>query len=219
MWLHHGLLTINGQKMSKSLGNFITVEDALSRYSRDALKLFFLSTHYASSIDYSAGKLEDMEKGLARFRSLLVRADQCPPPRIPVRVGDVEFLLEAREKIIAALDEDFNTAAALGHLFDLMAALNRFMDEGRQDDYYEGSVHATAAVFREILQDVLGVALESRPCGLSAEDQKLFDARALARQAKDWKRSDELREALRARGILVEDGKSGQSWKPLKEKA
>ena len=217
MWLHHGLLTINGQKMSKSLGNFITVEEALARYSRDALKLFFLSTHYASSIDYSAGKLEDMEKGLARFRALLVRADQCPPPGIPVRVGDVEFLLEAREKIIAALDEDFNTAAALGHLFDLTAALNRFMDDGRQDDYYEGSVHLTAAVFRDILQDVLGVSLESRAGGLSPEDRKLFDERALARQAKDWKRSDELREALRARGVVVEDGKAGQTWRRAQE--
>ncbi|MEI6437951.1 MAG: cysteine--tRNA ligase [Candidatus Omnitrophota bacterium] len=213
MWIHHGLLTINSQKMAKSLGNFITVQDALKKYSVSAFKLFFLSTHYASSIDYTDDKLAEMEKGIAKFKALIVRASQVPPAKLAVRLEDVEFLVDAKEKIMAAMDEDFNTALAVGYVFELMTAANRFMDAGRQDDYFEGSVHATAAFLTEFLGDVLGLDLVERAAGASGEEQALLDERSAARQAKNWKRSDELRDILKARGILVEDGKSGQAWR------
>lgn len=213
MWIHHGLLTIGGQKMAKSLGNFITVQDALTRHSVNALKLFFLSTHYASSIDYTQDKLADMEKGVAKFRALLKRAKDTAPDRLGVKIADVEFLVDAREKILEALDTDFNTAGALGHLFDLVTAANRFIDDGKQNDYFEGSVHQVVKFLREVVENVLGISLEEAAAGLSPEDEALLNERIEARKSKDWKRSDELRDALKAKGIIVEDGKSGQSWR------
>jgi cysteinyl-tRNA synthetase len=213
MWVHHGLLTINSQKMSKSLGNFITVQDALAKFSVSAFKLFFLSTHYASSIDYTEDKMAEMEKGIAKFKALLARAKQVPAPKLEVSLNDVEFLVEAKEKIIQAMDEDLNTALAIGHVFELVTAANRFIDAGKQDDYYEGSVHATGNFLREFLGKVLGLDLEDTTAGASAEEQALLNERIEARKAKNWKRSDELRDLLKSKGIAVEDGKSGQTWR------
>ncbi len=213
IWVHHGLLTINGQKMAKSLGNFITVQDALAKHSVNALKLFFLSTHYASSIDYTPEKLADMEKGMARFRNLLAKAAAVPGPRFSVSMDEVDFLLDAKEKILAAMDADFNTALAVGHIFDLVTAVNRFIDAGRTDDYFEGSVHLAAKFLREVLEGLCGLVLDEPSAGLSAEDTALVHARVQARAARDWKRADELRDLLKARGIIVEDGKAGQTWR------
>ncbi len=215
LWIHHGLLTIESQKMSKSLGNFITVQDALKKHSVNALKLFFLSTHYASSIDYTEEKLGDMEKGVSKFKNLLLKIKAVPEPKLPVRMDEVDFVLDAKEKILQALDADFNTALALGHIFDLVTATNRFMDDGKQDDYFEGSAHLAGKFLRDLLQGVLGMKLEDAVAGLSPEDEALVHERAEARKCKDWKRSDELRDLLKARGIIVEDGKSGQAWKRL----
>jgi cysteinyl-tRNA synthetase len=212
LWIHHGLLTINSQKMSKSLGNFITVQDALAKHSVNALKLFFLSTHYASSIDYTPEKLGDMEKGIAKFKNLIIKIKAVAEPKLPVRMDEVDFVLEAKEKILEALDADFNTASALGHIFDLVTATNRFIDDGKKDDYFEGSVHLAGKFLQEILESVLGMKLEDAVSGLSADDEALVNERAEARKAKNWKRSDELRDLLKTRGIVVEDGKSGQVW-------
>jgi cysteinyl-tRNA synthetase len=213
LWIHHGLLTIGGQKMAKSLGNFITVQDALQKHSVNALKLFFLSTHYASSIDYTEEKLGEMEKGVAKFKHLLVKIKDIPAPKLGVKMDEVEFVLDAKEKILDALDADFNTALALGHIYDLVTATNRFIDAGRQDDYFEGSVHLAGKFLREMLESVLGMKLDEAAVSLSAEDEALLNERIAARKAKEWKRSDELRDLLKSRGIIVEDGKSGQTWR------
>ncbi len=214
LWIHHGLLTIDSQKMAKSLGNFITVQDALRKHSVNALKLFFLSTHYASSIDYTEDKLVDMEKGAVRFKNLLAKIKAVPPSKLEARLGDVEFALDAKEKIIAALDADFNTAQALGHIFDLATAANRFLDEGKQDDYFEGSAHLVSGLLREFMEGIFGLKLdEDAEQSLPPEEEALLNERAEARKARNWKRSDELRELLKARGIVVEDSKAGQTWK------
>jgi cysteinyl-tRNA synthetase len=212
LWTHHGLLTINGQKMSKSLGNFITVQDALKKYSVSALKLFFLSTHYASSIDYTEEKLDDMEKGVAKFRALLKKIESVPPVKLSVSLDEADFVLDAREKVLEALDADFNTALAVGHLFEFVTTTNRFLDDGKKDDYFEGSAHLAAGLLREVLEGIFGLDLNDAPAGLSPEDEKLLSERVQSRKAKNWKRSDELRDILKAHGIIVEDGKAGQAW-------
>jgi cysteinyl-tRNA synthetase len=181
----------------------------------NAFKLFFLSTHYASSIDYTGEKLGDMEKGAAKFKNLLLKIKAVPEPKLAVRMDEVEFVLDAKEKILEALDADFNTALALGHIFDLVTATNRFIDDGKKDDYFEGGAHLAGKFLREVLEGVLGMKLEDAVSGLSAEEEALVNDRIQARQAKDWKRSDELRDLLKSRGIIVEDGKAGQVWKRL----
>ncbi|MBF0569310.1 MAG: cysteine--tRNA ligase, partial [Candidatus Omnitrophica bacterium] len=214
LWIHHGLLTINSQKMAKSLGNFITVQDALKKHSVSALKLFFLSTHYASSIDYTEDKLLEMEKGIARFKGLVKRASMIGEDKLGVVLEDVEFAIEAKEKILAALDDNFNTAGALGHLFDFTAAFNRFLDDGRMNDYFEGSVRQALKFLCELLEGVFGLTVvEAVSAGLAPEEEALLNERLEARKAKNWKRSDELRDLLKSRGIIVEDGKAGQSWR------
>ncbi|MBF0122447.1 MAG: cysteine--tRNA ligase [Candidatus Omnitrophica bacterium] len=213
MWIHHGLLTINGQKMAKSLGNFITVQDALKKHSVGALKLFFLSTHYASSIDYTEEKLLDMEKGIAKFKVLVKRAQDVGEDKLGVVLEDVEFLVEAKEKILLALDTDFNTASAVGHLFELVTAANRFMDDGKQNAYFEGSVHQVIKFLREMVVSVFGISCDEVQTGLSSEEEALLQERIEARKTKNWKRSDELRDVLKARGIIVEDGKASQTWR------
>ncbi len=213
MWIHHGLLTIGGQKMAKSLGNFITVQDALKKHSVAALKLFFLTTHYASSIDYTEDKLLDMEKGVAKFRALVKRAKDVGEDNLGVALVDVEFLVDAKEKILQALDTDFNTASAVGYFFDVLTAANRFLDEGKQNAYFEGSVHQVVKFLRELVEGVFGISLDETLAGISSEDETLLNERIEARKAKNWKRSDELRDLLKARGIIVEDGKSGQTWR------
>lgn len=212
LWIHHGLLTINSQKMAKSLGNFITVQDALKKYSVAAFKLFFLSTHYASSIDYTDEKLADMEKGVARFRAFLARVKQLSaskdnPSQLP------GLLHEVREKILKALDEDFNTALAVGHMFELMTTANRMIDAGAKDPSVIHMVRMAGDFIQQILSGVMGLDLEEKAEDVSAEDAALLSERAQARKSKDWKRSDDLRDMLKARGILVEDGKSGQVWR------
>lgn len=214
MWIHHGLLTINGQKMAKSLRNFITVQDALKKHSVNALKMFFLSTHYASSIDYTEDKLDDMEKGIAKFKAFLKRAQSVGEDKMDVKMADVPFLIEAKEKIEEALDYDFNTAGALGHVFDLLTAANRFFDEGKKDDCFEGSLKATAEFLESFFCDVLGIELaEKEILEISQEDQGLLEERLKARKDKNWARSDEIRDLLKERGIVVEDGKDGQTWR------
>ena len=213
LWVHHGLLTINSQKMAKSLGNFITVQDALRQHSVDALKLFFLSTHYASSIDYTQDKLRDMDKGVAKFMQLFTRIAAVAQPKLSVTMDEVEFVLDAKEKILEALDADLNTALALGHIFDLVTATNRFLDAGRQDDYFEGSAHLAGKFLRDILGSIFGMELKALAADIAPEDERLLQERVAARQAKEWKRSDELRDLLKAHGIIVEDGKAGQTWR------
>ncbi|MBF0485302.1 MAG: cysteine--tRNA ligase [Candidatus Omnitrophica bacterium] len=213
LWVHHGLLTINSQKMSKSLGNFITVQDAFQKHSVNAFKLFFLSTHYASNIDYTEDKLLDMEKGIAKFKNLLKKIDVVGLPSFSVSLNEVDFVLDAKEKILEAMDADFNTALALGHVFDFVTAANRFIDEGKKDDYFEGSAHLAGKVLREILEGVLGLDLNDAVSGLLPEDEAFLKERVDARKNKQWKRSDELRDILKARGIVVEDGKQGQTWR------
>lgn len=213
MWVHHGLLTIDAQKMSKSLGNFITVQEALGKFSVSALKLFFLSTHYASSIDFTEDKLGDMEKSLVRLKSFISRARQIPAAGGEIQNDSSDFARPFREKVWEALDRDFNTALAVGFLFDFLSAANRLLDVGPQDENFSAHVRAALCFFKEIAEGVLGLSLEETGPTLSKEEMLLLDERVLARQSRNWQRSDEIRDILKGKGIIVEDGKAGQSWK------
>lgn len=215
MWIHHGLLTIDGQKMSKSLGNFITIQDALKKHSVSAFKMFFLSTHYASSIDYTQEKLSDMQKGINRLKTLMTRIKQESQGK-EVILENVMWIKEFKENIIASLDDDFNTAAALGYIFELVNAVHRYMDQANKEDVsFKGSLKNVESFLQELLTGVFGLDLRETKEELSDDLEKLLLERAQARQAKDWKRSDVLRDILKQRGVLVEDSKQGQTWKRI----
>ena len=211
-WIHHGLLTINGQKMSKSIGNFITIKDALAKYTVDEIKFFFLFSHYRSAIDFSEAKMIDARKALAKFDVLFYRAAQLLDKKDvePVQAG---FITKYKNEFIDAMDDDFNTPKAIAALFCLINDTNTYMDQNSKDENYLGIIYHAVDLLENLGRNILGLFSNEREMVLSVDLQALLDERQGARQQKNFKRSDELRDLLKARGVLVEDSKSGQTWR------
>ncbi len=207
-WIHHGLLTINGHKMSKSLGNFVTIEDALKKYPLNELKWFFLSSHYGSPIDFSEEKMMEAHKSLERIKILLAR-DKGIDGKVTPK-GEGQFVEDHKTRFLEEMDDDFNTPAALGVLFDLVTETNKFADTHR-----EGSVIDQAVLtIKELTSNIFGLSFDERERKLAVEEERLLDERVKARKNKDFKKSDEIRNLLKDRGIIVEDSKETQSWRP-----
>jgi len=217
-WIHHGLLTINTRKMAKSLGNFITIQKFIDKYHEaDLLKLFFLSAHYSQVLDYSDEKIVETNNALQRFKVLFKKAqgiiDNPPKPGIGLSAERPDFIEKHRNKFLEAMDDDFNTARALSHLFDLVNDTNKFIDaEERKPNYVSVIKAAQEAVF-ELGKKIFGLFSNLSAKPLTAEETELIKKREDARVNKDFAVSDELREALRKRGIIVEDTKDGQTWR------
>jgi cysteinyl-tRNA synthetase len=211
-WIHHGLLTINGQKMSKSLGNFITIEQALKQYSADEIKMFFLFSHYVSNIDFSDEKVLEARKALNKFDVLFYRAAGLLKDKNvqPVQAG---FISKYKNEFIEAMDDDFNTPKALAALFNLINDTNIFIDQNSDDPNYLGVIYHAVDVLENLARNIFGLFLQEKDKALSAELEALLEERVAARKAKDFKRSDELRVLLKEKGVAVEDGKSGQTWR------
>jgi cysteinyl-tRNA synthetase len=212
-WIHHGLLTINGQKMSKSLGNFITVEDALKKYPVDDLKVFFLMSAYASGIDFTEEKMAEAHKAMERFDILFWKASHILEKHPSPKMIDVDFVKQHRDEFIDALDDDFNTPKALAALFNFLAQTNRYIESQQASAQFADTVFTAVETIESLGREVLGLFLCEPKLKLSVDQQALLEARQQARKAKDFKKSDELRDALKAKGIVVEDTKDGQTWR------
>ncbi|GFE62227.1 cysteine--tRNA ligase [Geobacter sp. AOG2] len=237
-WLHNGFVNINSEKMSKSLGNFFTIRQVLEKFDPETLRFFILSAHYRSPIDFSDQNLDEAQAGLERIYSCLAALDEIllenpGIPELPVAealAGAGPDLQDKLEDLIPrfreAMDDDFNTAQALGVLFDAVRASNRFLAEANEISSAGLSLIARARrSFTEIGQ-VLGLfgngpaawleQIKSSKAGridLSpAEIEALIAERAEARKAKDFKRSDEIRDMLLERGIQLLDSAQGTTW-------
>jgi len=205
-WIHHGLLTINGQKMSKSLGNFITVKDLLEKYKNaDLLKLLFLSTHYSHPVDYTDEKIHEAGQSLERISILWDKLDKSlirkSSGRVPKELEDV------KDRFIKAMDDDFNTPQALAAIFDLVNITNKNIND--QDFiYYSG------LILKE-LTNIFGIDLDKETGleDLQTSVNVLINQRNEARKSKDFKRSDEIRKELEVKGIILEDTKDGTTWR------
>ena len=201
-WLHNGLLNLDSEKMSKSLGNLVTIRDALARYSADAIRLSVLNAHYRSPGYYSDEALGGAERAAARLRQAVAA---------PANAGAPERLdaASARERFIEAMDDDLNTPQALAALFDLARDVNRVSSEGRD------ATEAQAAL-RE-LTGVLGLTLEQREAAvdadLAARAQALVDRRAELRAARDFTGADAIRDELASMGVEVTDSPTGTTWR------
>ncbi len=204
-WLHNGLLNLDSEKMSKSLGNLVTIRDALASYSADAIRLSVLNAHYRSPGYYSDEALGGAERAAARLRQAVAA---------PANAGAPERLdgASARERFTEAMDDDLNTPQALAALFDLARDINRASSEGRD------ATEAQAAL-RE-LTGVLGLTLEQREAavdaGLAARAQALVDRRAELRAARDFAGADALRDELAALGVEVTDSPTGTTWRVVR---
>ncbi|TAM40588.1 cysteine--tRNA ligase [bacterium] len=211
-WIHHGLLTINGQKMSKSLGNFITVKGFIERYKYpDLLKLLFLSTHYLHPVDYTEEKIKEAKEALERISILWGKINGTAERKVANNIPDE---LEAvKNKFVAAMDDDFNTPQGLAAIFELVNITNKNLSN---KDF--------VSVSREMLMELtklfgLGLSVTVTPeplalqSGLHDEIKILIKQREEARKVKDFKKSDSIRKELEEQGIILEDTKEGTAWR------
>ena len=235
-WLHNGFVNVNQEKMSKSLGNFFTIRDILKSYDAEVVRFFILTAHYRSPIDFSDQNLEESRHGLTRFYEALAQLDKAlakadkgtPQGAVPESLAEpVARLTQLEERFRAAMDDDFNTALAIGHMFDAVRAINRILAEEKT---LQGRLQEILGRGRDDLLrlgEVLGLFISEPSAwlarsaqeglsesGLSAEEiESLILERREARANKDFARSDQIRDDLAAKGIQLLDGPEGTTWK------
>ncbi len=226
-WMLTGTLLVNGVKMSKSLGNFVTIKEALRQYKPEALRLFILSGLYRSPADYSAAALDAATKGAERINIAAQRvrdalhltalngpgnaADDATSGRL------VDLIDQYRMRFTSAMNDDFNAPLALSALFDMSKDINAAIDDGTASQIV---LEHAAAVYSELGGDVLGIVRAGKAAADagSAERERrliqmLIDMRLEARKAKDYARADAIRNQLAEIGILLEDGPKGTTYR------
>ncbi|WP_305829218.1 cysteine--tRNA ligase [Photobacterium leiognathi] len=205
-WMHSGMVMVDREKMSKSLGNFFTIRDVLNHYDPETVRYFLTSGHYRSQLNYSEENLKQARSALERLYTSLRGLDTSVEA-----AGGEEFVARFKE----AMDDDFNTPEAYSVLFDMAREINRL----KADDVEAASV--LGARMRE-LADVLGLLSQEPETFLQggagedddvAEIEALIQQRLDARAAKDWAAADEARDKLMAMGIILEDGAQGTTWR------
>jgi cysteinyl-tRNA synthetase len=211
-WVHNGMLQLSGEKMSKSLGNLITIQDFLNAHEGDVLRLMVLNSSYRGPLTYSDEVVIQAERNLERLRLALKPA----VPAAEAVPGEVTEALKkqveaTRQGFSEAMNDDFNSAGALGHLFELVRAINQGRDAGVDGD----SLGEAQAALRE-LAGVFGLRLErSVDQGASAAPfiELLVQVRRELRAQKLWALSDLVRDQLLELGVVLEDGKDGTTWR------
>lgn len=208
-WLHNGMLQLRGEKMSKSLGNLVSIDEFLAGHEADVLRLAILSSHYTKPLGYDDEVVADAEAALRRLRGAL-----RPPVGAPGEGEMVETLEDqvtaAREGFRVAMDDDFNAAEALGHVFNLVRAINTARDAGVGG----APLGRAQTAFRE-LTGVLGLELRPEAGGAEVPPfiEALIEVRAALRQEKQWALADAIRGRLAALGVALEDGPQGTEWR------
>lgn len=210
-WIHHGLLTINGQKMSKSLGNFITVKDFLDKYKNaDLLKLLFLSTHYSHPVDYTDEKIQEAKQALDRISILW---GKIGGPLDKKFTGKTPEELEAvKNKFINAMDDDFNTSQGLAAIFELVSITNKNLDNQEFVSASREILSELTKLFGLSVSLSVNVDVFSLQLGLP-NVEVLIQERNEARKNKDFKKSDQLRKEIEGLGFILEDTKDGTTWR------
>lgn len=221
-WMHNNMITINGQKMGKSLGNFITLaqffsgehESLTQAYSPMTIRFFILQAHYRSTVDFSNEALQASEKGLARLMEGIANLKRITP----TAGGSVEmaYVDELRRKCYEAMNDDLNSPIVISHLFDACRVINTVVD---QKATMAGDVLAALTeVFHTFAFDILGLKEETgggsgREEAFGKVVDMLLEQRMIAKANKDWATSDKIRDNLAALGFEVKDTKDGFTWK------
>lgn len=199
-WMHNGMLRLGEDKMSKSIGNIVTVGEALSSYSPDALRLFFLSSHYRAPLLYTEANVAGQERALERLKNAV-------RPASAASVGSTIDVSPAKAQFVEAMDDDFNTPRALAAMFELAREINRGKDEG-------ADVLGAQDTLRE-LSGVLGISLDetAETSGAGPFVQMLVNVRTELRAARQFDIADSIRDRLSELGVTIEDTPEGTEWR------
>ena len=228
-WLHNGFVNVNQEKMSKSLGNFFTIRDILDKYDAEVVRFFILTAHYRSPIDFADQQLDEAGQALTRCYEALDQAGRVAPGAaggvIPGELAEAAAKLDELEaRFREAMDDDFNTAQAIGHLFDGVRALNRLL--AADSPALAGAIMAgrdtllrlggVLGLFGSVPAEWLARQGEKRlaESGLDAAViEGLIAERLAARKNRDFARADQIRDELAAKGVQLLDSAQGTTWK------
>jgi len=211
-WVHNGMLQLSGEKMSKSLGNLVSIEEFLSDHEGDVLRMMVLNSHYRSPLTFNDAVISQAGRALERLRSgirpTLVSADQSSQSEKGNLAGQVQI---TRDGFIKSMEDDFNTAGALGVLFDLVRAINQARSAGMDAENLKEAQNLLVE-----MTTVLGLSLTPAAPILSNADpfiELLIELRNELRKDKRWDLSDKIRDQLEELGVSLEDGKEGTAWR------
>ena len=229
-WVHNGFITVDKEKMSKSLGNFFTIKEILGRFDAEVVRFFLLSTHYRSPIEFSDEQLRETEASIDRYYTTVLRIrDFLSQNAAKEKAGADEKALEELlskfpERFREAMDDDFNTAQAIGNIFELIRMLNKYMD-GKPSGARAVSLITKAEEALKETGNVLNLFHRTpeqwykalmivKDIGLTEQDIiSRIGRRQDARERKDWAEADRLRKELEEKGIILEDKKDGTAWR------
>ncbi|MFC1512818.1 cysteine--tRNA ligase [Thermodesulfobacteriota bacterium] len=231
-WIHHGFVTMKDEKMSKSLGNFLTIREVLEQFDPEVLRLFVFSTHYRTPLDYSVITLQEATAGLDRLYGCLaaiseLAANGNDTAKAVASAKESQKIQTLADRFHKAMDNDFNTAQGLGHIFDAVKSLNRISQamppkpaNSDLDLLRQGAeTIKTLTGSMGLLSENPSLYIEAKQKKILAEldidaadIDKLIEERNTARNEKNWARADEIRDHLLARGIEMKDGATGTTW-------
>ena len=223
-WMHNNMITINGQKMGKSLGNFITLEQFFTgnhellkqSFSPMAIRFFILSAHYRGTVDFSNDALVASEKGLERLMNGLADLDRIQP-QADCDAETKKVVKELRQKCYDAMNDDLATPLVISHLFEACSVVNKLLDH--KATIWQDCLEELKSTMRLFAFDILGLADEKAANNEAREEaygkvvDMVLDLRSKARANKDWATCDQIRDALKAAGFEVKDTKDGCVWK------
>ena len=212
-WMHNGFITVDNEKMSKSLGNFFTVRDVAEKYGYEPIRYLMISCQYRSPINYSYDAIEQCKASLTRLYTCRDNLEFALSNAVEqAGENDAETIAKIdayQQKFVDAMEDDLNTADAIGVLFELVREINTNVNDGVHS---KALVEHAAKIFNE-LTDVLGLLYERKAeKSLDEEVEALIEARTAARKAKNWAEADRIRDELKAKGVILEDTPQGVKW-------
>ncbi len=211
-WMHGEHLLVDGQKMSKSLGNYFTLEDIVEKFSPEVVRYMFVSTHYRKKLNYTDEFAENAKRNYEKLKETFDRINfflkSADTKKTKLDDKLLKKLPKIKKKFIDAMDNDLNTPLALRVLHELSKEINKYLEKGKNKNVLKKSLK----LFQEF-SDVFGLNFKEEKKKLSKDVEKLIQEREKSRKNKNWKRADAIRDQLRKMGILIEDTPEGVKWK------